>query len=55
MWTQWALERIDPGDWARPWTVALEYGGVGEPFKWRSDRAALEAMVPRLYEMVKRY
>ena len=52
-WTAWALDHIRAGRWATPWTVALEYGGIGEPFKWRSDARAIETMVPRLYDMVR--
>jgi uncharacterized protein (UPF0276 family) len=51
---EWALDRIKSGDWARPWTIALEYGGIGEPFKWRSEKRVLEGQVPRLLEMVRR-
>jgi uncharacterized protein (UPF0276 family) len=53
-WAQWAMQRIRAGEWPRPWTVALEYGGVGEPFKWRSDQSVLEEQVPRLAAMVKK-
>jgi uncharacterized protein (UPF0276 family) len=51
-WAEWAMDHIRSGRWAKPWTVALEYGGIGEPFKWRSDKRAIEATVPRLFEMV---
>lgn len=49
----WAMERIARGDWAGPWMVAFEYGGIGEPFKWRSSIEVLREQVPRLYERVK--
>jgi len=49
---QWAMERIKVGEWSRPWMVAFEYGGIGEPFKWRSRREVIEEQVPRLYDMV---
>ena len=52
-WTAWALDHIRAGRWPTPWTVALEYGGVGEPFKWRSERRVIEEQVPRLYGMVR--
>ena len=52
MWFNLAMERIRAGKWSRPWTVALEYGGIGEPFKWRSEKSALAEMVPRLYDIV---
>jgi uncharacterized protein (UPF0276 family) len=52
-WFQWALDHIRAGHWRKPWTVALEYGGVGEPFKWRSEMRVLEQQVPRLDQMIK--
>ena len=52
-WTRWALDRVRAREWATPWTVALEYGGVGEPFKWRTERRVIEEQVPRLFDMVK--
>jgi uncharacterized protein len=51
-WAEFAMRRIRAGDWSRPWTVAFEYGGVGEPFKWRTDKAVLAEQVPRLYDLV---
>jgi hypothetical protein len=51
-WVRFALKRVAEGDWARPWTVALEYGGIGEPFKWRSEQSVLAEQVPRLHEMI---
>jgi uncharacterized protein len=53
-WTQWAIDRIAAGDWARPQIVAFEYGGVGDPFKWRSDAGVIERDVNRLAEMLKK-
>jgi uncharacterized protein (UPF0276 family) len=44
----WAFERIRSGAWARPQIVALEYGGIGPLFEWRSEAATLAADVPRL-------
>jgi uncharacterized protein (UPF0276 family) len=41
----WALERT------RPRVVALEYGGTGPLFEWRSDPAALERQLTRLREL----
>ena len=53
-WVEHAMQRIRAGGWATPWTVAFEYGGVGEPFRWRSEKRVLAEQVPRLWEMVKR-
>jgi uncharacterized protein len=50
---KWAMDRIRSGAWATPWMVAFEYGGIGEHFKWRSERDVIEQQTPRLYEMVK--
>ncbi len=52
---EWAMERVACGDWARPWIVAFEYGGIGEPFKWRSSIDVLREQVPRLYERVTNF
>lgn len=49
----WALAQIGQDRWARPWAVALEYGGVGPKFEWRSRAEALAAAVPRLQELVR--
>jgi uncharacterized protein (UPF0276 family) len=49
---EWVTERIRQGEWARPWVLALEYGGVGEKFAWRSDKAVIAEQVPRVYDMV---
>ncbi len=51
-WTQWAVDRIAAGDWRRPDLIAFEYGGIGEPFKWRSDAAVIERDVSRLNEIL---
>ena len=51
-WAEWAMHEIRRAAWDRPWVVALEYGGEGEPFKWRSDATVLESNLPRLHEMV---
>jgi uncharacterized protein (UPF0276 family) len=51
-WAAWAFNQIRAGRWGAPWTVALEYGGIGEPFKWRSDARVIEEQVPRLFDMV---
>ncbi len=50
---EWAMERIEKRDWGKPWMVAFEYGGIGEPFRWRSSIDVVRKQVPRLYERVK--
>ena len=48
----WASSQIRTGAWARPGVVALEYGGVGPAFEWRSDSGVLTEQVPRLYRLI---
>ncbi len=50
--TEWALAHIHAGDWPQPHIVALEYGGVGPGFGWRSEADVLERDVPRLWSLV---
>ncbi len=49
----WVLEHIASGEWAEPWLLSFEYGGVGERFAWRSDKDVLAEQVPCLYTQVK--
>jgi len=42
---------IERGEWARPKTVALEYGGIGPSFEWRSESVVIAEQVPRLYAL----
>ena len=42
--------RIMAGAWPAPATVALEYGGVGPVFAWRSDELVIREQLPRLRE-----
>lgn len=44
----WALHQIQSGQWAHPDVFAFEYGGVGEKFDWRSDKATIAEQVPIL-------
>ena len=46
--------RIKAGAWPAPATVALEYGGVGPVFGWRSDGFVIAEQLPRLYEKFAR-
>jgi hypothetical protein len=48
----WALDRIRSGEWAQPAIAAFEYGGVGTPFQWRSDRRVLAEQVPLLKNLI---
>jgi len=49
---KWALSEIRSGNWRKPRLAAFEYGGVGDPFVWRTDKQVLKVQVPRLYEMI---
>lgn len=49
---EWAFEQIHAGKWARPRIVALEYGGIGPLFEWRSKSDVIARDVPRLYNLV---
>jgi uncharacterized protein len=47
----WVLERIRSSEWAQPWMLAFEYGGVGGKFTENSDPQVIEAQGNRLYEL----
>jgi hypothetical protein len=53
-WTlaEWVVGDLLPRRGARPWLCALEYGGVGPKFDWRSDPAVLAADLPRLRRLL---
>lgn len=48
-----ALENIHQALWPAPWMAALEYGGIGEAFSWRSDQEVMQSQVPEIYRMLK--
>lgn len=50
---QWALDCIQRGEWAQPWVVSCEYGGIGPIFDWRSDIEVIREQIPRMYAMVQ--
>jgi uncharacterized protein (UPF0276 family) len=52
-WLDWVLKRIHSGEWNSPWLLAFEYGGDGEPFKWRSNSDVINKQVTELYEHIK--
>lgn len=49
----WVIECIQSQEWALPWMLAFEYGGVGKVFEWRSDPQVIAEQIPRLYQVVK--
>jgi uncharacterized protein len=48
----YTLDRIGHGLWPQPQIVALEYGGVGPMFDWRSEPEVIAREVPRLAQML---
>lgn len=42
------MQRISAGAWPVPRFVALEYGGIGPVFAWRTDSEVLAGDLPRL-------
>lgn len=50
--TAWAMDHIKRGDWAAPWVVSFEYGGVGGLWEIIGERQVMLEQVPRLYDMV---
>jgi uncharacterized protein (UPF0276 family) len=50
---EWVAEQIRVGRFAAPWVMALEYGGVGPSFEWRSDARIMAEQVPRLYRLTR--
>jgi uncharacterized protein (UPF0276 family) len=49
----WALDQIAAGAWPRPWIIALEYGGVGPHFEWRTDADVLEEQLSRCVTLLE--
>ncbi len=46
------LGHIHRGEWAEPWIVAFEYGGIGPIFEWRSEPTFIAEQIPRLRDIV---
>jgi uncharacterized protein (UPF0276 family) len=51
--TEAVVARLHSGAWPLPELVALEYGGVGPHFEWRSEASVLAADVPRLRALLQ--
>jgi uncharacterized protein (UPF0276 family) len=49
---EWVIGKIRQGDWHTPEIIAFEYGGIGDPFLWRSESLVLLTQVPRLYKLI---
>lgn len=50
---EYVLVRIGRGEWHYPEIVALEYGGVGPGFGWRSKSEVIAVDMPRLAELAR--
>ncbi|BDI29814.1 hypothetical protein CCAX7_18650 [Capsulimonas corticalis] len=50
---EYVLAKIQGGRAAEPWCMALEYGGVGPGFDWRSDPQIIAEQTSRLRRFVK--
>lgn len=48
-----ALDRIARFEWSVPRVIALEYGGVGPTYEWRSERTVIEEEARRLDEWLR--
>lgn len=46
------VARIHRGDWPQPEIVALEYGGVGPMFEWRTETPVIAQEMTRLHAML---
>ena len=46
-----AIQKIEVGAWREPWVIACEYSGVGPWWQAVTDKAVLQAQVPRLYTL----
>jgi uncharacterized protein (UPF0276 family) len=49
---EWVIERIAEGELPQPELVALEYGGVGPKYEWRSDSDTLLNDVSHLHMLL---
>jgi uncharacterized protein (UPF0276 family) len=49
---EWLMAQIAVGACPAPWAVALEYGGVGPSFDWRSDAEVIAGNLQRLRELI---
>lgn len=49
----WSIKQINSGQWASPWVVAFEYGGVGALCASVTKRSVLQEQLPSLHQQVK--
>ena len=49
---RWVSAQVQEGRWPAPWITALEYGGVGASYEWRSDPQVIEQQLPMLQDIL---
>jgi uncharacterized protein (UPF0276 family) len=49
---RWVLSHVHAGRWPAPWVAALEYGGIGSSYEWRSDPQVIAKELPILQGLV---
>lgn len=49
----WSMDCIRSGEWATPWAVSFEYGGIGPMFEYRSESRVIAEQAPRIYKGVQ--
>jgi uncharacterized protein (UPF0276 family) len=49
----WAITNIRSLAWPEPKIIAVEYGGIGPIFAWRSDSQVIARDIPRFYRAVQ--
>lgn len=52
---EWVLASIQAGTTATPWLLALEYGGAGGKFTWRSSAQEIESQGKRINQLIGKY
>ena len=50
---EWVMQHIRDNQFAEPWVLTFEYGGVGPGFEWRSEADVIAEQLPRLRTLVK--
>ncbi len=48
---EWVMQHIRDKQFAEPWVLGFEYGGVGPGFEWRSEASVIKEQLPRLREL----
>jgi uncharacterized protein len=51
---EWAVQCIRAGEWAEPWVMTFEYGGIGPGYAERTDADLLEGQTKRLHALCQK-